>query len=633
MKDGAIYPTLCLVLTHGFMAWFLSGCNSARYYRQQADRASYKIAEQKQNEALGRTEPFTIERPADTLRRRLLLDQKLTHAGPASLGTGDLTPIEQWPDDDYLDSAAESRPPEPPWQTDRPLRVTLIDALQIAARNNREYQSEKELVFQAALDLDLERDFFRYSWTGVIDSLFSSEQGRDIVVDDEGNTEKQAVEGWENTGSLELARRFKNGMTFTGLLGLDLVKLLTQDRTSSRGVYADATISIPLLRGSGRFVVTEPLTQAERDVVYAIYDFERFKRVFAVTTASDYLGVLQQLDQRKNAEENYRRLIGSTRRASRLADAGLLPEIQVDQARQDELRARNRWISAREAYERRIDTFKTWLGLPTDAAIELDPNELQRLAGGGRRLEPATGPAESRPQAPPADAPIELVQPRREDAGPLELEEGRAISLALDKRLDLRVAIGRVDDAQRGVAVAADGLRADLTLLGSASLGDRRTLASSDLRNAKLRFSEGRYSALLGVDLPLERTAERNVYRNRLIDLERAVRDVQELEDQIKLEIRSNLRSLLEARESLRIQAEAVRVAERRVASTDLFLQAGRAQVRDVLEAQEALISAQNALTSALVQYRVTELALQRDLGVLEVDENGLWQEFAPEER
>jgi len=341
---------------------------------------------------------------------------------------------------------------------------------------------------------------------------------------------------------------------------------------------------------------------------------------------------LQQFDQLRNAEENYRRLIASTRRASRLADAGRLPEIQVDQARQDELRARNRWISAREAYERRMDTFKTWLGLPTDAAIELDPNELKRLAAAGDMLEPATRPDEPRPQAPPADAPIELLEPRQADAGPLELEEARAIDLALEQRLDLRVAIGRVDDAQRRIAVAADGLRPDLTLLGSASLGERRALASSDLENANLRFSEGRYSALLGVDLPLERTAERNVYRNSLIDLEQAVRDVQDLEDQIKLEIRSNLRSLLEARESLRIQAEAVKVAERRVASTDLFLQAGRAEVRDVLEAQEALISAQNALTSAVVQYRVTELALQRDLGVLEIDENGLWREFIPEE-
>jgi len=86
----------------------------------------------------------------------------------------------------------------------------------------------------------------------------------------------------------------------------------------------------------------------------------------------------------------------------------------------------------------------------------------------------------------------------------------------------------------------------------------------------------------------------------------------------------------LQARESYRIQLEAVALAERRVDSTALFLQAGRAEVRDVLEAQEDLVNAQNALTAALVDYRVAELNLQRDMGVLQVSDDGLWHEFDP---
>ena len=79
---------------------------------------------------------------------------------------------------------------------------------------------------------------------------------------------------------------------------------------------------------------------------------------------------------------------------------------------------------------------------------------------------------------------------------------------------------------------------------------------------------------------------------------------------------------------SSKSQARAVTIAERRVRSTDLLLQAGRAEIRDLLESQEALLNAQNALASALVGYRVAELELQRDLGVLEVDEKGLWKEY-----
>jgi len=80
-------------------------------------------------------------------------------------------------------------------------------------------------------------------------------------------------------------------------------------------------------------------------------------------------------------------------------------------------------------------------------------------------------------------------------------------------------------------------------------------------------------------------------------------------------------------------QIKAVALAAKRVRSTDLFLQAGRAQIRDVLDSQEALLNAQNALTAAIVSYRIAELNLQRDMGVLQVAANGLWKEYTPEEQ
>lgn len=630
MKMRSKGRTACSLLAGLAMAYG-SGCNPATYYRKEADQVAYRIAESSSRQALGRAETYSIERPADTLRRRLLLDQQLVYADPASLGTADLPEAKHWPDPDYLAESAQVSEADPP-PTTTPLHLSMLEALQIAAGNSREYQTRKEQVYQTALDLDLERNFFRFTWAGLAESLLQVDMGEDVVINDDGDIDRQTVTQMHNRGVLELTKRLEHGITLTGLIGLDLVKLLTQDRSSSRGLYADGSVSVPLLRGSGRFVVTEPLTQAERNVVYAIYQFERFKRVFAVNVAGEYLSVLQQLDQWKNAEDNYERLLISTRGIRRKAEAGLVPGIQVDQARQNELRARNRWITAQEAYKRRLDEFKVLLGLPTDAAIELDDAAVEKLSDALKHMMVPPRPPDGEEISLPADAPATVVPPGREYAGPLEMEETRAVTLALENRLDLRVARGRVDDTQRQVAVAADALRADLTLLGSGSIGERRPLGTSASPDARMRFSEGRYSALVGLDLPLERTAERNFYRNSLIFMEQSVRDYQELEDQIKLEIRDHLRRLLESRESVRIQAEAVRLARRRVESTDLFLQAGRAQVRDLLEAQEALISAQNALTAALVQYRVAEWALQRDLGVLEVDETGLWKEYDPEE-
>ena len=600
--------------------WTASGCKSPAEHRKDADETAYRIIEHKQSEALGRTEPFTIETPADSLRRRLFADQQLPASGPGSLGADQLPRIEHWPEEQPSeeestpDAPAAPAAPTAPWQGPGPLKINLFEALQIGARNSRDYQSRKENVFLVALDLDLERDDFRNTYAGLLESLLSADM-----------TPEDTVAGVDNTFTAGWSRRLESGATLSSRLIIDVAKLLTMDKASAFGIFADATISIPLLRGAGRHIVTEPMTQAERNVLYEIWSFERFKRVFAVTVARQYLQVLQQADQVKNAANNYRRLVASAQRARALADEGRLSEIQVDQARQDELRARDRWIAAQQNLARDMDSFKITLGLPPDANVELDNAELERLA---ETAKGALGRLEEYPMHRTEDDQIHLLPPAREAAGPLELPEPQAVQLAFEHRVDLQTAHGGAYDAQRRVVVTADALQAGLTLIGSASAGERRSLGTADEPDGQFRPERGFYSLGLDLDLPWERTAERNAYRESLINLQAAVRNVQDLEDRIKQDIRQRLRSLEEAREGIRIQSQAVRLAERRVESTKLFLEAGDAEIRDVLEAEESLVEAQDALTNALVDYRVAELELQQDMGVLQVDAEGLWHEF-----
>jgi len=397
----------------------------------------------------------------------------------------------------------------------------------------------------------------------------------------------------------------------------------------------DATISIPLLQGAGRHIAMEPLTQAERNVVYAIYAFERYKRTFAVEIAARYLGVLQRRDVIKNSEENYRSLIASAKRERRRADAGRQTEIQVDQAVQNELQARENWIKAIEGHKRHLDAFKLSLGLPPDADISLSGTEMSAL----RKLYGERFPADKVSLASSSsegekaldEKAIQLVPPNRENAGPLELDPRKAVAIAQENRLDLRTAYSRVQDAQRNAIIAADRLGLKLSFLGRGSFGEGRSIGTAALENATLNYSRGIFSGLLTLDLPLDQTGERNAYRKSLIDFERDIRSAQALEDQVKLDVRNRLRDLLEAREGLSIQTKAVELAQKRVQNAKLLLEAGRAQIRDLLEAQTALLSTQNSLAAAVVNYRVAELSLQSDMGVLAVNENGLWQEFLPE--
>jgi outer membrane protein TolC len=599
----------------------IAGCQGPAEYRREADRVARDIIREKQQAALGRIEPFQVERSSDILRRKLLIDQNLPYTGPESLGTDQLPRIDHWPERDAPE-AVPGADPDLLVEPDKPVNLSLMQALQVAARNSSEYQTQKESIFRAALDLDLERFAFRNTFSGYVRALSSTDRGGDETV---SGIEASAGAGW--------SRKLKSGADLSAALAVDLAKLLTSGGSASFGLGADVSVSIPLMRGSGRHIVTEPLTQAERNVIYAIYEFERFRQNFIVGVAQRYLSVLQQMDELGNSEENYRSLITSARRSRRLAQAGRLPEIQVDQAVQNELRARNRWILSQQELKRRLDSFKGAIGLPPDARIEVDPDELTQVRAPAdkaaeRIMERAL--TEKAAEAPQADAAIDLAPPSGDDAGPMEIDEARAIHLALENRLDLRAAAGAVYDAQRQVVVAADGLRAELTLLGFANMGERRSIESATSRNATYRFDKGYYSALLTLDLPFERTPERNAYRERFIDLERIVRDFQTLEDLIKLDIKDELRVLLSSRETLKIQAQAVVVAQKRVKSSTLFLEAGRAQIRDLLEAQEALFTAKNALTSAAISYRIAELRIRSDMGLLEAGEDTLWRAIPP---
>ena len=556
----------------------LMSCRSPEAWRREADERAGDLIARHRAAAVGENAPLSIERPSDTFRRRLIALQGL----PTAMAT--------------------SPAPNPAEEPSEGLRLTLADALRIGAHNSREYQDAKESVFRAALALDMREDEFRHSFSAAASGAYRERRAAD-----------PAVRGVETSATLNARQKLAVGGSIAAQFAVDLAKLLTLDRDSAYGLLADFSVTLPLWRGAGRAVALEPLRQAERGLLYAIYDFERLRRAFAVRVIGDYLAALQQWQIVRNAEENERRIAVTTERARRLAEAGRLPELQVDQARQDLLRARERVIAARLAFEQRLDRFKISLGLPADARIILDEEELARLYRDDAEARPVAGFVFPPEGAASGDVPAAWVE--------------RWTREALRDRLDLRTAMGRVEDARRSAQVAADALRTGLTLELSGAAGERRGLGSAASEDARLNFNRGNYGARLGWDWPWRRTAERNAYRESLIAIARAERQAEELEDQIKAQVREAARNLAQARQNFRIQRLAAEVAERRIRSVDLFLQAGRAQIRDLLEAQESLVSAQNGLSSARAAWRTAELALLRELERLRVDEDGQWRE------
>ena len=586
------------------------GCRSAGDWRDVADEKAARVLGAVQRDVTGREEPVQIETPAQTLRRRLLLDQGLTVFNEASLGIRDLSTNAYWNGAERLQ--ASDRDDSLPLGTNRVLTIGLKDAVQIAARGSRDYQGRKESLFTAALGLDLENQKFRTTFTGMMNASVDSSES-------EGERETRYGEA----NKVGASRTFADGTQLSSAIAVDLAGMLSGEKTSSWGLLADASISIPLMRGSGRLVNMESLTQAQRSLVYTIRDFEQYKREFMVGIASAYLNVLLAKRMLVNEEENYKRVIISTRRSRRMADANRMSPSDFDQSRQSELSARNSWISAFESYDASLEAFKGQLGLPPDAKIDLADQDLEELQ---IYVEKFAKTELGEYDAGEAAAPLALERPKSVDeAGALKDQVDRAIALAVENRLDFRSNIDRIEDAQRQVLIAEDALRAEVTLGGRASAGEGAKAGSDD--NGEFNLGEAVFGSTLSIDLPFERTAERNAYRGSLIQLEGAVRAYQAAEDALKESVRAAIRSLRETREQLKIQYLAVSLAERRVRNNDLLLQAGRAEMRDVLEAQAALLSAQNALFSAIRSYRVKELELQKELGLLEVTIDGVWRE------
>ena len=628
---------LLQVVIAGFYV-VIGGCTSNQQYRETADSSALWQVRKAQLQALNHKQSFWIETPADTLRRRLLAKQKLPFSGPASLGTDQLKQPEHWPEKDYPKRAPSTNTPVAPWTT-KELKLSLMQALQVTARNSRVYQDRKEAVYIAALRLDDALDQFRNTYTGTLDALFSTDGSTDT-----SGAQSTAIAQWE--------RRLASGASLSAKLIFDTARLLASDGSSSSGLFFDGSITLPLLRGSGRHIVYEPVTQAQRNLIYSLWTFEQFKRTIAVNTADEYLRVLQTQDTVINAQNNYDRRVESAKHTGALAEAGRLSKVQVDQARQAQLNSHESLIRADQNYKRQLDTLKISLGLPTDAKLVLDRKELQRLGETARNAldksnknknneqgtEKDTTPDASKDTS--DDKPIEVkaanlvAHLQSLPGGPYEIDEDKAIQLALANRLDLKTAHSRVADAQRDVIIAADALKAGLDLVATGSFGSRRSIGTADLKNGlALRPANGFYSLGINADLPWERTREANLYRESYISLEHATRNVQALEDQIKLGIRNDLRTLLAARESYKTQALALQLAQQRVKRDQMFLDAGGrgVEIRDVLEAEDDLLAAQNALSAALVGYRVSELKIQRDMGVLAVNEKGLWREYEPQ--
>ena len=456
--------------------------------------------------------------------------------------------------------------------------LTLAKAVEIATKYSRSYQSQKESLYTSALGLTSTRHQYERQWFGTFDGQYR----------DTGGTESTTL---SSQSGLDQAFITAGGIIANAGLSIDWNRFLNGDPYSTLSSFLSASVTAPLLGNVAGKQAWESLTQAERNVLYSVRNFNRYRQTFVVSIINEYYRVLQAEERLKIARASYERQLRTAEQTQLEVDVGQRAQSEADRIRQDLLNAENSIVSNEQSYKQTLDSFKVTLSLPTDANITLDPNELVALEELG--------------------------------VGEPEYTLDEAVEMALNLRLDLANTKDRLDDTGRALVLAAEGIGVQMELTGSSNVSS----PSGETDYTRLQFHEGTYTLGFNTDLPFDQLSERNNYKRALINMQQSQRSYEEDLERVKLDVRQAYRDLVESTRSYEIQQISLKLAERRVEEQKLRLEFGSATVIDLQDSEDALVSAQNNYTNAIINYLNAKLSFYRDIGILEVKPDGMWEQ------
>lgn len=548
-----------------------AGC-STNHYRKSADKEAYQVIKEKTPLVKNMDDQFSIEQTNQVSLEGL---QQVT-------------------------SAEESLGPDGEKEVGSHI-LSLEKALEIAVGHNRQYQSRKEQLYLSALQLTLARHQFRPLFSGSASARYdvTTEQALDLIPDPENPGEFITVLS-DNLveehrigadGSIRASWLIRDVGRITAAFTTDFFRYLTGDPRTLTSSQIGATFSRPLLRNAGFKQDIENLTQAERDLLYAVREFTQFRKDFSVQVATAYYGVLGNRDAVRNIYLNLQSSKKNAERTRTLAQEGRVTQADLGRLEQQELDAEGAWIGAVRNYKERLDNFKLLqLGLPVSTDLVLNDKELEAL---------------------------KIQHPN--------LSVDDSITVAMTARLDYVNSRDRHDDAVRQVELSANFLKPQVDLVAAVSFNSKQEQVA---KFAVPDINRYRWSAGLDADLPFDRKAERNAYRGALIAERQAARALEQQEDEIKLEVRESWRTLEQAKRSYEIAEVGVKLAERRVEEQNLLAELGRAKAQDQVDAQNALNTSKNQQTQALVTHTIARLQFWNNMGILYIKDNGQWEEI-----
>ncbi len=438
-------------------------------------------------------------------------------------------------------------------------KLDLARALKIAVEKNRGFHTRREQLYLQGLSYSMARFRFGPQLAATVGLVWG-----------DAKASRESL-----TGNVDgsVSQILPTGLTSTRAPG----GAPQRSYSSNAGV----SLSQPLLRGAGYEASHEGLTSAERSLIYGIRSFVLFRETFSIETAQAFFGLISQKRSLAIGERSYDQAVFDRKKAEAMYQVDRNTETEVFRARRREIETENALIAQRAAYETQLDNFKIRLGLPT------------------------------------AD-PIEIVPPEPEVV-PVSINLESAVTAAKNNRLDIRTQRDQVEDAERALRIARNGLLPDLRLTASYRLSEQNDALRGALPD------NWATSAGLSMQLPIQQKPERNAYRSALISLQQARRAYTLTLDNLELSIRDQLRTLQSLEKQIELQRAQSEQEKRAVTVTQIRYEAGDLDNRDLLEARQGLIDVENSLIRLEVSHFIGRLNLMRALGTLSVDDNGMW--------
>ncbi len=566
-----------ILMLGGLFVSLACGC---QLFVDDADRDVQRLVEKRQQEALGGTHPIHVEEPsspsADRDAHRFaphpvkteIPEEFLAPPAPSSEPTSDDSSLTK-PSGDSSETTIQE---DVKWEDLRfgdPL--PLSEALKYAVEHSREYQTAQESLYLQALALSLERFLWTPQFVSSLKTTYT-ENPKNAVPD----RTLQAI------ADVAVTQKLPYGGEVVAQWVGTMVRDMEQHAMLGESGTAILSANIPLLKGVGP-VAFESRFQAERNLIYAVRRFEFFRGDFLTRVAGDYFDLLSARSGIYNAMASRDAAKESWQRSQALADAERLMRLDADRARVSYLQNQNSVINAIAGYQSSLDRFKILLGMPIATPVDV------------------------------VDEEIELARP--------SASEEAATATALLRRLDLLNTQDAVDDARRQVEIAKNNLLPSLNVTGSASDATNADhLSTMDFRQDNYTWNVG-----AELEIPLQRLPERNAYRSSLIGLRQAERAYDQAADGVRVDVRQAIRECEQARQSLAIQEQNIKINEVRSEIAKLKYEQGKIDNRDKVEADNDLRSARDSYARARSELRQAYLRFRLSCGVLRVDDNGHW--------